>query len=112
MKQSKEQKSNELMDIREVAAYFGLSESSIRRRVRAARNGQSNFVLPLFSSGSRVLFRKEMILSWTGEDAETVFFTPSQVPSFPQAAQIKSHAQTQRELRALGVKLPGDESNN
>ena len=101
----KKQKSDELMDIHEVAAHFGLSESSIRRRVRDARNGQSNFVLPLFSSGSRVLFRKDQILSWQGEDAESVTFTASQVPSISQA-QIKSHAQVRRELQAFGIDVP------
>jgi hypothetical protein len=115
MKSTIKKKSDELMDIREIAAYFGLSESSIRRRVRAARNGQSNFILPLFGCGSRVLFRKADVLSWRGEDSETITFTSSQVPAVPRAAEVKSHEQVQRELQALGVRLPGQqnkESNN
>jgi hypothetical protein len=114
MRKTMQKKSDDLMDIHEVAAYYGLSESSIRRRVRAARNGQSNFILPLFSSGSRVLFRKVDVLSWAGEDAECTTFTLPSVPAIPQAA-IKSQAQTRRELIKLGIDLPpldGNESNN
>jgi hypothetical protein len=104
-------KSDELMDIHEVAAYYGLSESSIRRRVRATRNGQSNFILPLFSGGSRVLFRRVDVLSWAGEDADVIVFNPTQVPSVPQSSLVKSNAQVQRDLQELGVKLP-TKSNN
>ena len=104
------QKSDELMDIHEVAEHFGLSESSIRRRIRASRDGQSNFILPLFGSGYRVLFRRADVLAWQGEDAETVAFTASQMPSIPHA-QLKSHAQVWQELQKLGVRLPQTDNN-
>ena len=103
-------KSVDLLDINEVANYFGISESTVRRKVKKSRENGFGFILPLFSQGSKLLWRKEDVLSWTGENSETIVFNPS-VPSIP-ATQMKSHVQAQRELRALGVKLPGDESNN
>jgi predicted DNA-binding transcriptional regulator AlpA len=100
--------SDDLLTLADLCSYYGLSESTIRRRIRAARNGTSNFPLPLFSSKSRVLFRKVDVLSWAGEDAEVITFTPSPIPSFPKAVtqQIKSHEQIRKGLEALGVRLP------
>lgn len=103
------QKSSELLDIREVGAHFGLSESSIRRRIKATRNGTSNFPLPLFSSGSRVLFRKADILSWAGEEADVITFTPSPVP---QVTMPQSNTQVRKGLEALGIRLPVDPTTN
>jgi len=56
-----------LLTIGEVADHFGLSESVIRRRIRAARQGRGRFPIPLFPSGHRVLFRRSDIEEWTGE---------------------------------------------
>ena len=97
---------NDLFSIVEVCTYFGLSESTIRRKVRDSRDGVGNFPLPLFGSKCRVLWRKSDIESWRGEDADTIIFSPSQVSPAPQVAPLKSNAQVHRELKALGVKLP------
>jgi len=99
-------KSNDLLNLVEVCGYYGLSEATVRRRVREARQGRGNFPLPLFGSGCRVLWRKIDIESWQGEDAEVITFTPSPVPSVHHAAQIKPSAQVRKGLEALGVKLP------
>ena len=105
------QKSSDLWDVVEVANYYGVSTSTIRRKIRKSRENGCGFVTPIFSAGSRLLWRKSDILDFKSEDeAKTVMFMPS-VPSISQQ-QIKSHAQVQRELRALGVKLPNNESNN
>jgi predicted DNA-binding transcriptional regulator AlpA len=102
------QKSQDLLDLKEVASYFGVSESTIRRKVKKRRENGCGFILPLFSQGSRLLWRKSDVLSWEGEgQEEVIMYTPS-VPSLAPV-QTKSHSQVQRELRALGVKLPGDE---
>ena len=104
------QKSPDLWDIAEVAAYFGTSESTIRRKTKKRRETGYGFVPPLFSAGSRLLWRKADIEAWKGEDAaETVMFMPS-TPSMPPVAQ-QSHEHVQRELRKLGVKLPEKKNN-
>jgi len=96
----------DLLDLVGVCAYFGLSESTIRRKVRESRNGVSNFPLPLLRSRCRVLFRKSDIEAWRGEDAETVMFTPSQVSPIPQTTPTQSATQVRKGLEALGVRLP------
>ena len=103
-------KSDDLFDIEEVSAYFGISETTVRRKVRKRRETGVGFPLPLLSAGSRLLWRKSDIENWKGEDeAETVMFMPS-TPSIPPAVQ-QSHEQIQRELRKLGVKLPEKKNN-
>ena len=95
-------KSEDLFDLTDICNYFGLSESTIRRRVRNSREGNGNFPLPLFSSGSRVLWRKSDIENWAGEDANTIMFT---APSIPTPVPPKNAAQVRKGLEALGVKF-------
>lgn len=55
----------EIMTLKEVSAYFGLSEQTIRRRMKDARNGRSTFPRPIFGPGGRkALWRKTDIESW------------------------------------------------
>ena len=96
----------DLIDLSGVCAYFNLSESSIRRKVRDSRNGIGNFPIPLFRSRCRVLWRKSEIEAWQGEDGETVMFTPSQIPPNHRAIQIPSSAQVRKGLEAFGISLP------
>ena len=105
------QKSDDLFDLSEVSAYFGISESTIRRKVRKSRENGGGFILPLFSQGSRLLWRKEDIVNFRGEDVETIDFDPSQVPSLSQAPPIPSSAQVRRGLEKHGIKLPPVGSN-
>jgi hypothetical protein len=44
--------SKDLLTLADVCAYYDKSESTIRRHVKASREGTSNFPLPLFKSGS------------------------------------------------------------
>jgi len=98
-------RSSDLWDVVQVANYYGVSTSTIRRKVKKSRERGYGFVAPLFSSGSRLLWRKSDILEFKGEDvAETVMFMPS-TPSMPPVSQ-QSHEQVQRELQRLGVRLP------
>jgi len=99
-------KSQNLFDIADVCAYFGLSESTVRRRVRESRDGQGNFPLPLFGSGCRVLWRKSDIENWRGEDGEVITFTPSLIPPTSKAILSQSKEQVRKGLEALGIKLP------
>ena len=39
---------SDLMNIQEVAEYFGISESTIRRRLRDRKNGEGSFLVPIF----------------------------------------------------------------
>jgi predicted DNA-binding transcriptional regulator AlpA len=105
------QKSNELFDIHEVGADFGLSESSVRRRVRDSREGRGNFPLPLFKSGCRVLWKKSDILAWSGEDSDILSITPSPIPSFPKAIPVFNAAQTRKALENFGINLPPPTGN-
>lgn len=104
-------KSQNLLGIAEVCAYFNLSESSIRRKVRASREGKGNFPLPLFKSGCRVLWRKSDVENWAGEDAEVLSFSAS--PTAPVQAESLSEAR-KRLAKEFGISLSqtGDESNN
>jgi predicted DNA-binding transcriptional regulator AlpA len=96
--------SDDLLDLKGVCDYFGLSESSIRRKIRETREGRGNFVLPLFGAKNRILFRRSDIENWNGEDSEVVNFTPSLTPPNPQGLQ--SSAEVRRGLEAYGIKLP------
>ena len=100
------QKSDDLFDLEEVSAYFGISESTIRRKVKKSRENGVGFPIPLLSAGSRLLWRKSDILNFRGEDAETIDFNQLQIPSMTQAPPIPNNAQVRRGLEKHGVKLP------
>ena len=99
-------KSDDLFDLPEVAGYFGISETTVRRKVRKRRETGVGFPLPLLSSGSRLLWRKEDIVNFRGEDAETIDFNPSMVPSMSQAPPIPTSEQVRKGLERHGIKLP------
>jgi hypothetical protein len=96
--------SEDLIDLNGVCNYFGLSESTVRRKIRDTREGKGNFVLPLFGHKCRILFRRADIEGWQGEDCEVVTFAPSLPPSSPQVVQ--SNDQVRKGLEAYGIKLP------
>ena len=97
-------KNDDLLTLAEVCSYFGLSESTIRRKVRDSRDGNGNFPLPLFGSKCRVLWRKSDIENWSGEDGDTMTFTPSLPPPMPYVE--RNLAKVHKQLAALGVRLP------
>ena len=103
--------SPDLIDLVGVCAYFGLSESTIRRKVRERRAGASTFPLPLLKSRCRVIWRRSDIEAWRGEDGESITFTPLQVPLNQRAMEIPSSAQVRRGLEAFGISLPNQSGN-
>ena len=99
----------ELFDLADVCAYFSLSESSIRRRVRDTRNNNGTFPIPLHKSHCRLVWRKSDIVNWAGEDNETITFDLPPVPPFPKVTQSKTDAQVRQGLRRFGIDLPPPE---
>jgi len=96
--------SEDLIDLKGVCDYFGLSESTVRRKIRETREGRGNFIIPLFGSKCRILFRRSDVESWKGEEAEAVNFIPSFPPPTPQV--IQNDAQVRKGLEAFGIKFP------
>ena len=105
MKTKNVKMSDDLIDLEGVSNYFGLSKCTIRRKVRKHRENGCGFVLPLFSQG-RLLWRKSDIENFRGEDAETVDFNPSMVPSMSQAPPLPTSAQVRAGLARHGIILP------
>jgi len=103
---------DDLLDLEGVCNYFGLSESTVRRKIRDTREGRGNFILPLFGSKCRIVFRRSDVANWKGEEAETILFDPSQIPSMPQAPPIPSSAQVRAGLARHGIILPPVTGNN
>ena len=95
--------SDNLLTLTEVSNYFGLSESTIRRRIRESREGRGTFPLPLFGRNCRVMWRKSDIETWRGDDSEVLHYAPL-LPMY-QATPTKSNAQVRKELEKLGIKL-------
>ena len=59
------QKSIEFVNIQEVCEYYGLSEQTIRRRIKEAKKGRSSFPKPIFGYGRKALWRRSEIENWT-----------------------------------------------
>jgi predicted DNA-binding transcriptional regulator AlpA len=97
--------SDDLLDLEGICNYFGMSESTVRRKIRETREGRGNFILPLFGSKCRILFRRSDVESWKGEEAEIINFSPSLPPLTPQV--LPSDAQVRKGLEAMGIKYPG-----
>ena len=58
-------KNNDLFTIQEVCQYYGLSEQTIRRRIRESREGTGSFPKPIFGFGKRGLWHREDIENWS-----------------------------------------------
>ena len=101
--------SNDLFSIADVCSYYGLSEATIRRKVKESRDGKGNFPLPLFKSGCRVLWKRADILAWGGEDADTIEFNALSIPPTLQAAPTISDDRVRRGLQRYGIDPPSPE---
>jgi len=102
-------KNPELFTLEDVCAYFDLSASSIRRRVRDSRNNNGTFPIPLHKSHCRLVWRKSDIVNWAGEDADTIEFNSLSIPPTPQAAPTISDDRVRRGLKRYGIDLPPPE---
>jgi len=63
-------KSNDLLSIQEVCQFYGLSEQTIRRRIRESREGVGSFPKPIFGFGRRGLWHREDIENWSETEPE------------------------------------------
>ena len=100
------QKSPDLFDLTDISNHFGISESTVRRKVKISREQGFGFILPLFSSGSKLLWRKEDVLAWKGENPETIEFNSLPISPPPQVIQTKTDNQVRKGLARFGIELP------
>ena len=88
----------EFWNIKQVAAFYGVSESTIRRRLRDRKNGIGSFIIPVFGFGKVAKFRRSDVESWSETEPEVVTVeTPTQ-------ANLKIE-QAQKGLAGLGIKV-------
>ena len=57
-------KNNVLLNIQDLCKFFGLSEPTIRRRIREAKQGIGSFPAPIFGYGKKVLWYREDIINY------------------------------------------------
>ena len=55
---------SEILTIKEVAAYFRVSEPTVKRWLMLSRQGLGDLPLPVSSKGCRLLWNKEDIIAW------------------------------------------------
>jgi predicted DNA-binding transcriptional regulator AlpA len=58
-------KNTDLFTIQEVCQYYGLSEQTIRRRIKDSKQGIGTFPCPIFGYGRKALWKKSDIESWS-----------------------------------------------
>lgn len=91
-------KSNAFMDIKQVAEYFGVSVSTIRRRIKERKECEGSFPLPVFGFGNIARWRRSDIESWNEVEPEVITVeTPAQRNQKLEA--------THKDLAELGVKV-------
>ena len=90
---------SELMNVKQVAEHFGVSESTIRRRIKERKDGEGSFPIPVFGFNRVARWRRFDIENWNEIEPEIITVeTPSQTKSRVKAAQTG--------LAALGIKTP------
>jgi predicted DNA-binding transcriptional regulator AlpA len=89
----------ELWDIKQVAEYFCVSESTIRRRLRDRKNGIGSFIVPVFGFSRIARWRREDIENWNEQEPEIVM-----VETLTQRNRKVELAQDG--LATLGIKVP------
>jgi predicted DNA-binding transcriptional regulator AlpA len=97
-------KNKVVYDLTDICSYYGLSESTIRKKVRESRSGESNFPLPLLKRGCKALWRKSDIEAWGGEDGEVIHITPTLSSVAPVPTQNLN--ETRKRLEKFGISLP------
>ena len=63
-------KSSDLLNIQDVCKFYGLSEQTIRRRIKDSKEGISSFPRPIFGYGRKALWRRSEIENWTETEQE------------------------------------------
>jgi len=94
------------MNVKQVAEHFGVSESTIRRRIRERKDGEGSFPVPVFGFNRVARWRRFDIENWSETEPEIIAIETS--------AQVSRRVKAARSgLAALGYKVPkGNESNN
>jgi len=88
----------EWMTVKEVAEYFCVSESTIRRRIRDRKNGIGTFLVPAFGFGKIARFRRTDVENWSEEVPEIITVeTPAQ--------QNRKVELAQKGLADFGIKV-------
>ena len=92
-------KDQELWNIKQVATFYAVSESTIRRRIRERKNGEGTFPIPIFGFGRVARWRRSDIEIWNEE--------------VPEIISVETPAQQNRKvelaldgLAGLGYKVP------
>ena len=104
-------KNKNLLGMADVCEYYGVSEGTIRRRMRDSRDGLGTFPLPLFPKGCRLLWRKCDIENWAGDNSEVINLTTTtsmnqlKTPMSPVQKQSSNKARMQLESD-FGIKVP------
>ena len=93
------------MNVKQVAEYFGISESTLRRRLRDRKNGEGTFPTPIFGFNKVARWRRYDIENWyeTGPDIITVE-SPTQINRKVESAK--------KSLTTLGIKVPKTENKS
>ena len=78
----------ELMNVRQVAEFYRVSESTIRRRIKERKAGDGSFPIPIFGFGKVARWRRSDIEDWNEIEPEVVHIeTPAQQNSKVQLAR-------------------------
>ena len=86
------------LNIEQVSDYLRCSISTVRRRIRAARKGKSNFPLPRDGNHNRGMWRLEDIEAWQE--------TPPDRPIIESSATKKRRRENiRKQLAKLGVNV-------
>ena len=89
----------EFWNIQQVAAFYAVSESTVRRRIRERKNGNGTFPIPVFGFGRIARWRRSDIESWNEVEPEIITVeTPAQ--------QNRKVELAQKGLASLGFKVP------
>ena len=65
----------DILTLEEVAAYFRVSESTVKRWLMLSRQGRGDLPLPVSSKGCRLLWSKEDIIAWRSRFGNEVAVT-------------------------------------
>ena len=63
-------KSSDLLNIKDLCKFYGLSVQTIRRRIREAKEGTGSFPRPVFGYGKKALWHWEDILNYRAAESE------------------------------------------
>ena len=96
-----QERNADLWDVHDVCQYFGIGESTLRKRLKEARIGQSRFVTPIFGWGKRALWRADDIRNWNESDPDTRLVDSSTI-------RTKTLQQDRKALQKMGVLMASD----